>query len=281
MLNAMSSLTSHKIFRDADAPWWELRISSNSSDCYRPHTHDEYSIGIVDAGSAKFRRADESTTTGPGTVVMIEPHVVHSCNPVATQRWSYRMLYIKADWLHAAMAKQWEIAGPLPGLEFLARCVNEPAVTRAVDLICAASAGTSAFLAAELPAFLSAWVRPAVEDASVQLNDELAAAEALLQSDAVLDLTVAALAEACGMTPTKFIREFRKCHAMTPGEYLQDRRVNGARRLIAKGVPIIEAALEMGFADQAHLQRTFKARHAMTPGTYVGRNPAGITNSRR
>ena len=264
----MSSLTSHKICRDTEAPWWELRISTNSADCYRPHTHDEYSIGIVDAGQALFRHAGDAVKTRAGTVVLIGPQVVHSCNPVELERWSYRMLFIRADWLHAAMASHWELTEPVRGLEFLAHCVNVPSVTKAADLICTASAETSRYLAVELPRFLSDWARPATESAHLTLPGVLAPAEALLRSDEGIGMSVNALAEACGMTPTKFIREFNKSYGMTPGEYLQDRRVNGARRLIGKGVPISEAALEMGFADQAHLQRAFKARHAMTPGRY-------------
>jgi AraC-like DNA-binding protein len=264
----MSSLTSHKIWRDAEAPWWELRVSTNSSDCYRPHTHDEYSLGIVDAGSATFRHGADESRSVMGTVVMIEPHVVHSCNPVALQRWSYRMLFIRADWLHAAMADYWGLPEPVPGLEFLASRVDDPMVTKAVDQLCTATPGTSSHLSAELPRFLAGWARPKVEGAGLQLAGALAPAEAILQSETGIDMTVGALAEVCGMTPTRFIREFRKRYAMTPGEYLQDKRVNGARRLIAMGVPISEAALDMGFADQAHLQRTFKARHAMTPGRY-------------
>jgi transcriptional regulator GlxA family with amidase domain len=98
--------------------------------------------------------------------------------------------------------------------------------------------------------------------------DELAPAETLLQTDPSATMRVGDLARACGMTSTKFIREFKKHHGITPGDYLQDKRVNGARRLIGEGLPLCQAALAMGFSDQAHLQRAFKAHHAMTPGLY-------------
>lgn len=264
----MSPLTTHKICRDADAPWWELRISSNSGDCYRPHTHEEYSIGIVDDGQALFRHANDAARIGAGTVVMIEPQVVHSCNPLPAGRWSYRMLYIRAEWLHAALAKEWGASSPIASLEFLTHCVDAPAVSNAIDQICTASGGTSNHLAAELSQFLSNWVRVRPERSKAAGTGALAPAEMLLQSEAGYDVSVGTLAETCGMTPTRFIREFHKCYGMTPGDYLQDKRVNGARRLIANGMPICQAALEMGFSDQAHLQRAFKSRHAMTPGSY-------------
>lgn len=264
----MASLTSHKIYRDADAPWWELRVSTNSSDCYRQHTHDEYSLGIVDSGSSIFRHPEGSARINAGSVVMIEPHVVHSCNPEPSARWTYRMLFIRAGWLHAAMARHWNAPSPLTALEFLARRVDLPKVAIAVDQLLSVSGGMSAHLAENLPAFLSDWTRPAATGAGALMPGELAPAEKLLNAETDTGLSVRALAESCGMHPNKFIREFKKYHGMTPGDYLQDKRVNGARRLIGMGMAISEAAFEMGFADQAHLQRAFKARHAMTPGRY-------------
>ena len=44
---------------------------------------------------------------------------------------------------------------------------------------------------------------------------------------------------------------------------------DSARRLLAEGSALSEAAYAMGFADQAHLQRAFKAHHSMTPGCYA------------
>ncbi|KAI5935386.1 Beta-enolase [Manis javanica] len=58
-------------------------------------------------------------------------------------------------------------------------------------------------------------------------------------------------------------------HGMTPGSYRLNLRINGARRLLATGAALSEAAYAMGFADQAHLQRAFKAHHALTPGCYA------------
>jgi AraC-like DNA-binding protein len=264
----MSALTSHKICRDADASWWELRVSSNSSDCYRPHTHDEYSIGIVDAGSATFQHPKGPTGIGPGAVVLIEPQVVHACNPKEMQRWTYRMLFVQADWLHDAMARYWGMPEPVQGLEFLRRCTTDPKVEMAVHSLCLTSADMTQRLAATLPPLLSSLARPVGACAPTAVPLELAPAESLLRSENGMSPSVNALAHACGLTPSRFIRMFRKYYGMTPGDYLQNKRVNEARSLLGRGMSISEAAFAMGFADQAHLQRTFKARHAMTPGHY-------------
>ena len=42
-----------------------------------------------------------------------------------------------------------------------------------------------------------------------------------------------------------------------------------ARRLIAGGAALAEAAAESGFADQSHMTRAFVSRYGLTPGTYA------------
>jgi AraC-like DNA-binding protein len=86
-----------------------------------------------------------------------------------------------------------------------------------------------------------------------------------------LGVTVGELARNCGMSPSQFTRRFKGVMGLAPAQYLQNLRVNGARRLIASGASLAEAAHAMGFADQAHMQRAFKLRHAMTPGSYAAR----------
>lgn len=53
-----------------------------------------------------------------------------------------------------------------------------------------------------------------------------------------------------------------------------DQRIERARRLLEQGLPLADAALQLGFSDQSHFQRAFKQRVAATPGEYrrmVGR----------
>ena len=46
------------------------------------------------------------------------------------------------------------------------------------------------------------------------------------------------------------------------------RRLDFAREQIARHRPLVEVALEAGFADQAHFTRMFKAAFGLTPARY-------------
>ena len=58
---------------------------------------------------------------------------------------------------------------------------------------------------------------------------------------------------------------------MTPHAYQLNMHVNRARNRLQAGTALAQLAHELGFADQSHLQRVFKAHAGITPGRYRGR----------
>lgn len=260
----MSATTFH---RHAAAPWAELRESRCSPHCYRLHMHAEYSIGIVDAGTAVFQHPGGAERMGAGCAVLIEPGAWHACNPEPGAPWSYRMLFVQAEWL----AAQLDVAA----LRFPARVLRGAQAARAVDALC------RPLTDATVPAFTQALLRcmrqhgEPVAPADPPHAAAVAAALRRMHEQPQAAPSVQALAQGCGMSAPRFIRSFKAATGVTPGAYRLNLRLNGARRLLAQGAALADAAHAMGFADQAHLQRAFKAHHALTPGAYA--RPASAT----
>src|SRR6266545_5774816 len=71
-----------------------------------------------------------------------------------------------------------------------------------------------------------------------------------------------------GLTRYDLARQFRKMCGTSPYRYLLMRRLDFAREQIARQRPLVEVALEAGFADQAHFTRMFKAAFGLTPARY-------------
>lgn len=256
----------HQFHRHPALPWAELRVSRQSPHCYRLHAHAEYSLGLVDAGTALFQHADGAQPMAAGSVVLIEPGVWHACNPAQVAQWSYRMLYVQADWLHALLG--------ITGLRFVQRALHNDAVTAVVEQLCHnLLQGDAAGFTATLTGLLRqpAIAQPVPPSAHPQHAHDAAVHHALQQLHAQPDAapSVQALAQAEGMSASRFIRHFKAATGVTPGAYRLNLRLNGARRLLAEGAALADAAHAMGFADQAHLQRSFKAHHALTPGRYA------------
>lgn len=71
-----------------------------------------------------------------------------------------------------------------------------------------------------------------------------------------------------GLTRCERARQFRIVSGTSPYRHLLMRRLDFARERIHCGLPLVEAACEAGFADQAHFIRAFKPAFGLTPGRY-------------
>jgi len=82
------------------------------------------------------------------------------------------------------------------------------------------------------------------------------------------DLSVDTLAGIACLSPYHFIRTFARQTGLTPHAWLMQLRARKAGALLSRGLPIADAALQCGFADQSHLSRIFKRLWGYTPGQY-------------
>jgi AraC-like DNA-binding protein len=76
------------------------------------------------------------------------------------------------------------------------------------------------------------------------------------------------LEEVSGLTRYDLARQFRAVVGASPYRYSVMRRLEGARAQIGGEASLVDAALNAGFADQAHFTRMFTARYGITPGRY-------------
>ncbi|MBD3887605.1 helix-turn-helix transcriptional regulator [Phormidium tenue FACHB-886] len=84
------------------------------------------------------------------------------------------------------------------------------------------------------------------------------------------DLTLAELAAVAQMSPNYFTQLFKQSTGLTPHQYVIQRRVEWAKRLLIAGkLTIANIALQVGFAHQSHLNRHFKRWVGVTPKVFL------------
>lgn len=84
------------------------------------------------------------------------------------------------------------------------------------------------------------------------------------------NISVDDLADLLGCSKFYFLREFKKLAGVTPYQYLVSQRLEQAKQRLSTGsVNIAVTAQELGFNDQSHLTRAFKAHFGVTPGQFV------------
>lgn len=77
------------------------------------------------------------------------------------------------------------------------------------------------------------------------------------------------LATVAGLNRFHLLHTFAKHTGLPPHAYQVHVRVERARAMLARGVPVSVAALDVGFADQSHFTRHFKHVMRVTPAQYA------------
>jgi AraC-like DNA-binding protein len=93
-------------------------------------------------------------------------------------------------------------------------------------------------------------------------------ARAYIDEKFASDFSLDDLAGFAGLSRFHLVRIFKRATGLTPVAYRNQRRIDAARRLLRRGLPIAEIALEVGFADQSHLTRQFQRLMGTSPARY-------------
>lgn len=244
---------------------------------FEPHRHDTYAIGITTAGVQRFRYRGADRCCLPGQLHFLHPDETHDGRAGTDAGFGYRILYVAPALVQEALAGRSlpfvadPVQRPAPqtaGLAELLRDIEEPmdelARTAAAAIVADALAGAGG---ADEPA-------GAIDLAAVSAVREYLDAHPTAGTRAHL------LERIGGSDRWTIARHFRAAFGTSPDRYRTMRRLAVARRAIAAGTPLAEAAAAAGFADQSHMTRQFTRAYGMTPGRWArATRSAGVTAS--
>ena len=97
---------------------------------------------------------------------------------------------------------------------------------------------------------------------------------AYLEANLAENVSLEVLGEVTQMNWDYLRKAFRRSVGVPPHRYQILLRLERAKHLISRGTPIAQAAVAVGFADQAHLTRAFKRQLEVTP-SLVRKKPEG------
>lgn len=231
------------------------------------HFHPYYFIGLIQSGRQLVTVQNTTREAGPGTLLLLDPGLPHTCRPVGAEPLRYCCLNIPV-----ASMERWtaEITGralrPSFSPSLVSRAPQAPAFLALHRCLMAPAPDLDpeeTFLLL-LSSLLEDYARLSPRASAVP-TPAVHAAEDYLRANYTRNVTLHDLALLTGRSPYQLIRSFSRQTGLTPHSYLLSLRVTAARELLERGLPPAQAALEAGFSDQSHLNRHFKRRFGLTP----------------
>ncbi len=102
-----------------------------------------------------------------------------------------------------------------------------------------------------------------------EATDRLTGLASWITNNPNRDLSVGALARRACLSPRHFVRRFKSAFGQPPGVFVQDHRLDEARRrLVAANLSIDAIATSVGFKSADAFRRAFQHRFRVTPGRY-------------
>ena len=234
---------------------------------YPPHTHDAWTVFIVDDGAIRYNIDRRDRGAAGARVTILPPHLVHDGRPAHRSGYRKRVIYLSTEVLDD------RLIGPAmdnPDIE-------DPAVVRGIHALHKTLADPREALAAEstlalVTARLLEQLGGRSDDAVERSDDGLAPdLRDLLDERRFQGITLADAGRILHATPAHLVRCFSRTFGIAPHRYLVARRIEAARWRLLEGEPVAQVAVGVGFYDQAHLTRHFKRHVGTTPAHYASR----------
>lgn len=244
-------------------------MSAHTARSYPRHTHEEFGIGLVDAGGHASWSDRGEVEAGPGQFITVNPGEVHDGRPAAAAPRAWRILYFKPDVFATLRA---DVAGSSSEPRLIAPVFAEPGLRDAFERAFACARDGVAALAAEsaLLLFMADLGRQlGAHRLTERAPPALAHARARLDDDPVNTPSLAELARETGSSRFQLLRAFAREFGVTPHAYLVQRRLTLARALLRAGRAPADVAAATGFCDQSHLTRSFRRHYGLTPHRFA------------
>jgi AraC-like DNA-binding protein len=247
-------------------------VAAETRHVFPRHTHEQFGIGVISRGAQRSLSGRGMVEAGPGDTITVNPGEVHDGAPIGNAGRSWRMLYFDPTVIAEASSDISE--GKIAAFEFSLPVIRNAGVARRFKKLFATLTTDNVADAAGRDEALLMLLADVIgeqgdADSGEAVPWAISLARSLIDDDPTASISLCDLARESGLSRFQVLRGFARATGLTPHAYLVQRRIDNARRLIARGTSLAEAAIASGFADQSHMTRVFVRKYGFSPGVYA------------
>ena len=252
----------------------ELLRATYITQSFAKHTHEGFGIGVIECGALEFSYRGAKLLAPSGYINLVIPGEAHDGHAASNIGWSYRMFYLETKLLEQAA---YEISSKAKGIPFFSDGIIKDtylaALVRNLHLLLEEPNVPVIEQESYLLTMLTTCILRHETERLVLGNigkqkKEVNRAREYIEENYKENISIETLAYICGLSPFHLIRVFGDHIGVPPHIYLKQVRIKRAKELLAKGVPPLFVAHEMGFVDQSHFSKQFKQITGITPRKY-------------
>jgi transcriptional regulator GlxA family with amidase domain len=181
-----------------------------------------------------------------------------SCAPLTA---AFPGVTVDADALYVVDGRCWTSAGVTTGIDMALAMVAAD-----LDAGIAGEVAKRLVLYARRPGYQSQF--SPILQAQIKGDSPFADLIAWMQANLAAVLDVPTLAERAGLSERSFHRKFTAATGSTPARFVETARLDMARLLLSRGVPLKSVAAEVGLSPAARLSAAFERRFGVSPRLY-------------
>lgn len=236
------------------------------------HFHSYYVVGIQESGRPVLSCRGRTCTLQDGDVLLFNPGDSHGCGRSGrtAMDYDYRGCSISQE---VMLDLTEEVTGrrELPGFSQNVISDGEVAcgVRRLHQLVMEGSRefGKEEALLMLLSLLLQRYGKP-FSSCVPPCRMEIERACAFMEEHYAQRISLDQICRHAGLSKSTLLRAFAREKGVTPYSYLENIRIDRAKKLLEQGVPPAEAALRTGFSDQSHFTNYFSRFIGLAPGLY-------------
>jgi AraC-like DNA-binding protein len=257
-----------KIFRCETAG--AQAVAASTRHVFPRHWHQQYGVGVINQGAQRSLSGRGMVEAGAGHAITVNPGEVHDGAPIGDAGRSWKMLYFDPEVIADAVDDMTD--GASRSHEFSRPVIADARIAGAFECLFSAMTTDDGDISVvrreeQLLALLARLVQR--RTGATRPPASIRRAQNMIDDEPAAPVTLADLARESGLSRFQVLRGFASATGLTPHAYLMQKRIDLARRLIARKTRLAEAAATSGFADQSHMTRAFVRTYGISPGAYA------------